>query len=64
MRHGRKSHSRPFTGYTRHIVKRVAPDLIVEAIARPANEAEHATLATLTTEVARHGALARLKQAA
>ena len=60
MRHGRKSRSRPFTGYKRHVVKLVEPDLIVEAIARPANEPEHATLATLTTEVARHGALAEL----
>jgi hypothetical protein len=57
MRHGRKSRSRPFTGYKRHIVKLVEPDLIVEAVARPANEPEHATLATLTTEVARHGPL-------
>jgi hypothetical protein len=60
MRHGRKSRSRPFTGYKRHVVKLVAPDLIVEAIARPANEPEHATLATLTSEVARHGSLTDL----
>ena len=55
MRHGRKSRSRPFTGYKRHLVKLMEPDLIVEAVARPANEPEHATLATLTTAVARHG---------
>ena len=29
MRHGRKSRSRPFTGYKRHVVKLVGPDLIV-----------------------------------
>ena len=57
MRHGRKSRSRPFTGYKRHVVKLVGPDLIVEAVARPANEPEHLVLATLTTEVARHGPL-------
>jgi len=60
MRHGRKSRSRPFTGYKRHVVKLCEPDLIVEAVARPANEPEHLVLATLTTEVARHGPLAAL----
>jgi hypothetical protein len=60
MRHGRKSRSRPFTGYKRHIVKLLEPDLIVEAVARPANEPEHTILATLTTEVAQHGPLTAL----
>jgi Transposase DDE domain/Transposase domain (DUF772) len=57
MRHGRKSRSRPFTGYKRHVVKLLGPDLIIEAVARPANEPEHMVLATLTTEVVRHGPL-------
>ena len=60
MRHGRKSRSRPFTGYKRHVVKLLEPDLIVEAVARPANEPEHAVLAPLTTEVAEHGLLTEL----
>src|SRR5262249_41775212 len=60
MRHGRKSRSRPFTGYKRHVVKLRAPDLIVEAVARPANEPEHLVLPTLTTAVARHGPLTDL----
>jgi Transposase DDE domain/Transposase domain (DUF772) len=60
MRHGRKSRSRPFTGYKRHIVKLREPDLIIEAVARPANEPEHVVLATLTTEVTQHGALTDL----
>lgn len=60
MRHGRKSRSRPFTGYKRHVVKLLDSDLIVEAVARPANEPEHASLATLTTEVTQHGALTAL----
>src|SRR5262245_50694124 len=57
MRHGRKSRSRPFTGYKRHLVKLVEPDLIVEAVARPANEPEHTVLATLTAAVMQHGPL-------
>jgi hypothetical protein len=60
MRHGRKSRSRPFTGYKRHVVKLLGPDLIVEAVARPANEPEHAALAALTTAVAPHGSLTEL----
>ena len=60
MRHGRKSRHRPFPGYKRHIVKLLEPDLIVEAVARPANEPEHTVVATLTTEAARHGPLTEL----
>jgi len=60
MRHGRKSRSRPFTGYKRHLVKLREPDLIVEAVARPANEPEHTVLATLTTAVTQHGVLTDL----
>jgi hypothetical protein len=60
MRHGRKSRSRPFTGYKRHVVKLREPDLIIEALARPANEPEHTVLATLTTAVSQHGALTDL----
>jgi hypothetical protein len=60
MRHGRKTRARPFTGYKRHVVKVVGPDLIVEAIARPANEPEHAVLAALTAPVTQHGPLADL----
>lgn len=60
MRHGRKSRHRPFTGYKRHVVKLLDPDLIVEAVARPANEPEHAVLATLTTAVAHQGPLSEV----
>jgi IS5 family transposase len=60
MRHGRKSRSRPFTGYKRHVVKLREPDLIVEAIARPANEPEHLMLAPLTSAVAQQGPLTDL----
>jgi hypothetical protein len=60
MRHGRKSRSRPFTGYKRHLVKLLDSDLIVDAVARPANEPEHPMLAPLTAAVAPHGALTDL----
>jgi hypothetical protein len=60
MRHGRKTRARPFTGYKRHVVKWVGPDLIVGALVRPANEPEHAVLASLTADVTQHGALAEL----
>src|SRR5215510_14410585 len=50
MRHGRKSRSRPFIGYKRHIVKLREPDLIVDAVARPANEPEFFVNDTATTE--------------
>jgi hypothetical protein len=60
MRHGRKSRSRPFTGYKRHVVKLCGPDLIVDALARPANEPEHTVVATLTMAVAEHGTLTDL----
>jgi Transposase DDE domain/Transposase domain (DUF772) len=60
MRHGRKSRSRPFTGYKRHLVKLREPDLIVDAVVRPANDPEHTVLAILMSEVMRHGPLTDL----
>ncbi len=60
MRHGRKTRARPFTGYKRHVVKVVGPDLIVDAIARPANEPEHLVLERLTAAVMQQGPLADL----
>jgi hypothetical protein len=44
MRHGRKTKTRPFTGFKRHIITLVDADAVV----RPANEPEHATLARLS----------------
>jgi hypothetical protein len=60
MCHGRKTRTRPFTGYKRHVIKLVDVDLIVDAVVRPANEPEHATLALLTPAVTAHGPLAEL----
>ena len=58
MRHGRKTPTRPFNGYKRHALKVLGPDVIVDAIVRPANEPEHLTLAC--PAVAAHGPLAEL----
>jgi hypothetical protein len=60
MRHGRKTRTRLFTGYKRHVIKLVDADVIVGAIVRPANEPEHEALALLTPDLAPHGPLAEL----
>lgn len=57
MRHGRKTRTKPFTGYKRHVVKLLDADLIVGAIVRPANEPEHQALPLLTPAVTQHGPL-------
>lgn len=61
MRHGRKTRTRPFTGYKRHVIKLVDADLIVGVDVRPANEPEHQTLAVLEPTVTQHGPLAELQ---
>jgi hypothetical protein len=60
MRHGRKTKVRTFTGFKRHVMKLIDADVIVEAVVRPANEPEHATLAAVTPAVTAHGALMEL----
>lgn len=60
MRHGRKTKTRPFTGFKRHVIKLVDADLIVDAVVRPANEPEHATVAALTPAVTAWGPLDEL----
>jgi Transposase DDE domain/Transposase domain (DUF772) len=60
MRHGRKTRTRPFTGYKRHVIKLLDADLIVDAVVRPANQPEHDVVAVLTPAVAAHGSLAEL----
>jgi IS5 family transposase len=60
MRHGRKTRTKPFNGYKRHVLTLVDQDLIVDAIARPANEPEHAALAPLEATLAAHGPLVEL----
>jgi Transposase DDE domain/Transposase domain (DUF772) len=55
MRHGRKSKSKLFNGYKRHIVGLVGTDLIAGAVVRPANEPEHEAAAPLLEDARRHG---------
>ena len=60
MRHGRKTRTKPFTGYKRHVLTLLDHDLIVDALVRAAHEPEHVTLAQLEPSVAAHGPLAEL----
>jgi hypothetical protein len=60
MRHGRKTRTKPFTGYKRHVIKLLDADLIVDAVVRPANHPEHEVVAVLTPAIAAHGSLAEL----
>ena len=60
MRHGRKTRTRPFTGYKRHVMKALDDDVILGATVRPANEAEHLTLERLLPTAEAHGRLAEL----
>ncbi len=60
LRHGLKTRTRPFTGYQRHVMKLLGPDLIADATLRPANEAEHLSLAPLLPIVTTVGPLAEL----
>jgi hypothetical protein len=60
MRHGRKTRTRPFNGYKRHLLKAVGPNVIVGALVRPANEAEHLTLAALLPTMTALGAVDEL----
>lgn len=61
MRHGRKTQTKRFTGYKRHVIKLVDADLIVGAVVRPANEPEHLALALVEPDVVQHGSLAELQ---
>jgi hypothetical protein len=60
MRHGRKTKVRTFTGFKRHVITALDADVIVDAIVRPANEPEHATLAVVLPAIAAHGVLEEL----
>jgi len=54
MRHGRKSKSKRFNGFKRHIV--TAGSLILGAIVLPANQPEHEAAGPLLDEAEQHGA--------
>jgi len=60
MRHGRKTRTKLFTGYKRHVITLVDADLIVGAVVCPANEPEHHALAVLEPDVVQHGPLAEV----
>jgi Transposase DDE domain/Transposase domain (DUF772) len=55
MRHGRKSKAHPFTGYKRHVLTLLDSNLVVDAVAQPANQPEYEALATLWPSLAAHG---------
>jgi hypothetical protein len=61
MRHGRKTKTKRFTGYKRHVITLVDADLIVGAVVRPANEPEPHALALLEPDVRQHGPLAEVQ---
>jgi IS5 family transposase len=60
MRHGRKSKSKAFNGYKRHIATALDAPLILDAHARPANQAEHESVSELLEGVAAYGTLVEL----
>jgi hypothetical protein len=47
MRHGRKSTAHPFTGDKRHGLPLLGSNLVVDAMAQPANQPEHEALETV-----------------
>jgi hypothetical protein len=55
MRHGRKSKTKLFNGYKRHVA--IANNLILATAVEPANVREHEPAAGLLERVARHGAI-------
>jgi hypothetical protein len=55
MRHGRKSKSKTFNGYKRHLVGLAGTQLIAGAVVRPANEPEHEAVGPLLEDARRHG---------
>src|SRR4051812_27535605 len=55
MRHGRKSTSKRFNGFKRHIATDVDRGLIVACAITPANRPEADAMPSLTTDLARQG---------
>jgi hypothetical protein len=60
MRHGRKSKSKLFNGYKRHVARDLEDGLILAATVRAANEPEHYAAEILRPEIEAHGAVAEL----
>src|SRR5205085_8080266 len=60
MRHGRKSKSKLFNGYKRHLARDLDGEMILAATVRPGNEPEHLAAELLRPDVERHGPVAEL----
>jgi hypothetical protein len=59
-RHGRKSKSKPFVGYKRHVARAVGHDLILAAEVLPANTPEQQAAEPLVEEATKHGEIGEL----
>lgn len=55
MRHGRKTKSKRFNGYKRHVATDMASDAILACAVTPANRAEHEALPPLKADITRQG---------
>jgi hypothetical protein len=55
MRHGRKSRTKLFNGYKRHIVTDLDADLIIACAMTPANRPEEEAAAVLKADIERQG---------
>jgi len=55
MRHGRKTKSKRFNGYKRHVATDMASDAILACAVTPANRPEHEALAPLKADITRQG---------
>jgi len=60
MRHGRKSKSKLFNGYKRHVARELDGGMILAGTVRPANEPEHLAADALRPEIEAHGAVSEL----
>lgn len=60
MRHGRKSKSKLFNGYKRHLARDLDSEMIVAVTVRPANEPEHLAAELLRPDVEAHGVVEEL----
>lgn len=60
MRHGRKSRSKAFNGYKRHVATSVDAPLVLAARALPANQPENEGVPLLLEDITSHGELSEL----
>ena len=60
MRHGRKSKSKLFNGYKRHVARDLDSEMILAATVRPANEPEHLAAEVIRPDVEVHGIVSEL----